>query len=241
MEAFWELGGARVGFTRCRPANYADSTRPSHPNYGLNTEDESELVLDDRRALARRLGTSIAWMTQTHSDIVCEISAADVPVDNAVTADAVIASRVGVAVQVADCIPVLVVDPRKRKVAAIHAGRAGVEKNIVGKTLDRLYATGSLRGELLAAVGPSICGHCYEVPPTMWDRFTTQYPVGASHTRWGTPALDLRAVVDQQLRSGWIDDIRCDNTCTYEHDDLNSYRRNPHCGRQAGWAYFPAE
>lgn len=241
MDVIWELGGARVGFTRCRPANSSDTPRPSVPNYGLNTDDAPELVLADRQQLSHQLGTPIAWMTQTHSDIVSEVLPHHVSTGNAVTADAVIACGVGVGVQVADCIPVMIVDPHTRRVAAIHAGRAGVEKNIVGRTLTHLYDTGSPQGQLLAAVGPSICGQCYEVPRDMWLGFTTAYPVGKSHTRWGTTALDLRAVVDQQLRSSAVNTIRHDDSCTFESDNLNSYRRFPRCGRQVGWAYFPAE
>lgn len=240
MNIAWELGGARVGFTRCRPANSSDTPRPSVPNYGLNTDDAPELVLADRQQLSHQLGTPIAWMTQTHSDIVREVDPNEVSTENAVMADAIIASGVGVAAQVADCIPVMIIDPDTRRVAAIHAGRAGVEKDIVGRTITHLYETGSPRGQLLAAIGPSICGRCYEVPEPMWVDFTSAYPMAKARTRWGTPALDLRAVVEHQLRLGAVTSMKYDDTCTFESDNLNSYRRYARCGRQVGWAYFPA-
>lgn len=240
MTEIQQLGGARIGFTRCRPALDGSAQRPSEPNYGLGTDDKRELVLADRRALSLQLGCPIAWMTQTHSDIVREVAREDLSDDNIVTADAVIVPEgAGAAVQIADCIPILIADPRTRRVAAVHAGRAGVELNIVARTINYLKESGSSAEELEVAVGPSICGSCYEVPRDMWDEYTRKYPQARARTRWGTHALHLRPVVDAQLTQCGIRHVIHDRTCTFESDNLNSYRRNSHCGRQVGWIYFP--
>lgn len=240
MTRIRRLGGARIGFTRCRPATDDSQLRPSEPNYGLGTDDERGLVLADRRALSLQLGIPIAWMTQIHSDIVCQVERENLSDDNVVTADAVVVSQgAGAAVQVADCIPILIADPQTRRVAAVHAGRAGVELNIVTQTIELLVESGSAAESLEVAVGPSICGLCYEVPPDMWDEFTREHPRAKARTRWGTHALDLRSVVDGQLAQCGVRHVIHDRTCTFESNNLNSYRRDTHCGRQVGWIYFP--
>ncbi|MDO5719983.1 MAG: peptidoglycan editing factor PgeF [Actinomycetaceae bacterium] len=241
MIRYQELGGARIGFTRCRPAQHDATERPSEPNYGLSTRDQRNLVLADRRALTRQLGRPIAWMKQIHSDIVCHVSAETVSDENSVTADAVIVDEtIGAAVQVADCIPILMADPQTRRAAAVHAGRAGVELNIVARTITRLVETGTSAQDLSVAVGPSICGSCYEVPREMMEEFTREHPQAKTRSRWGSDALDLRAVVEAQLAQCGVRQIIHDRTCTFESTKLNSYRRNRHCGRQVGWIYFPS-
>ena len=80
-------------------------------------------------------------------------------------------------VQTADCVPILLVDPKKRVVAAIHAGWRGTLARITQKTVGRMqYQFGCRAADLLAAIGPSIGPCCYEVGAEFVTKFTAQFP-----------------------------------------------------------------
>lgn len=248
MDNVLAVGGALVGFTRCAPSagTISDTAAQVAPNYGLNTPDETSRVTGFRKALAQKLAAPIIWMQQTHSATVATVTAdtlaqaTSTEALNTVAADAVIVpAGVVAAVQVADCVPVLLIDPHLRLVAAVHAGRAGVEKEILAATVAKLAAAGAAPPQLIAAVGPCICERCYEVGDDVYTQYVTQFPSGGATTSWGTKSINLRAIVVQQLQQLGISEIHHDAACTYESTDLNSYRRQPACGRQIGWAYFP--
>ena len=80
--------------------------------------------------------------------------------------DALVTAEPGlwVAVKTADCIPVLIVDPDKRVVAAVHAGWRGTAGNIVRTTIDTMVSEFHTNpAGLWAAIGPGIRKCCYEV------------------------------------------------------------------------------
>jgi len=86
------------------------------------------------------------------------------------------------AVQTADCVPILLVDPRKRAVAAIHAGWKGTLARIGQKAVGRMhYEYGSKPPDLLAAIGPSVGPCCYEVAADFVSKFTAQFADAADY------------------------------------------------------------
>src|SRR5262249_22067750 len=81
------------------------------------------------------------------------------------------------AVQTADCVPILLVDPKSRAVAAVHAGWRGTLQRIVAKTIGKMQMQfGSGPADVLAAIGPSIGGCCYEVGTEVASAFQAQFP-----------------------------------------------------------------
>ena len=88
--------------------------------------------------------------------------------------------------------------------------------------------------DIVAWIGPHICGRCYEVPETLADEFERPRPGTRSTTSWGTPSLDLGAGVQAVLGGlgvRFTDVARC----TLEDPDLHSHRRDAAAsGRQAG-------
>lgn len=151
-------------------------------------------------------------------------------VDAAVTAEV----ERPLAVQTADCVPVLVAGPDTVGVA--HAGRAGVQLGVVQALLAALDALDQRRQDLRAVVGPAIGGCCYEVPEALRDDIVVDHPAAAATTTWGTPALDLPAAVDATLRSGGVTTVTGVGGCT--RCDLErrwfSHRADPEAGRQLG-------
>jgi YfiH family protein len=81
------------------------------------------------------------------------------------------------AIQTADCVPILLVDPKKRAIAAIHAGWRGTLARIAAKAIGKMqmyFATNPR--DLLAAIGPSIGPCCYEVGTEVATQFLSQFP-----------------------------------------------------------------
>jgi YfiH family protein len=132
-------------------------------------------------------------------------------------------------IETADCLPVLLVDPRHRLAAAAHAGWRGAAAGVVAAAVEALAAAGADRGEILAAVGPGIGACCYEVGDELRAAFG---PGGDAFFRpgpRGRPHLDMRAVVARDLRSAGLRQDRVHHVadCTACRADLyHSYRRD---------------
>lgn len=115
-----------------------------------------------------------------------------------------------IAVRVADCVPLLMADPRSGAVAAAHAGWRGMAAGVPRLTVTELVSTfGASRTELLAAIGPSIGPCCYEVGEELPDAFRAGGHSDAELARWFTRGpngrwrLDLwQASRDQLARAG---------------------------------------
>jgi YfiH family protein len=108
------------------------------------------------------------------------------------------------AVSVADCVPVFLVEERSRRVALVHAGWRGVAAGIVERAVDCLAADappGDARIWLHA--GPAICGECYEVGPEVHRAVAP----GAAPPAGPAP-VDLRASIRERARERGVDDER---------------------------------
>lgn len=158
-------------------------------------------------------------------------------------------------IRTADCLPILIVDPDLRAVAAVHSGWRGALKRVVEKTvgeMQRLY--GSKPEQLLAALGPCIRACCYEVGEEVLDGFTGRFVNSAKYfkkladSETGKPSLpflsamppgherlsgsdfslDLDAVARDQLCSAGLlpSHIQASGLCTSCRTDLFfSYRK----------------
>lgn len=238
------LGGARVLLTGAGPGE-----DPLRENLGLHVGDDPDLVRARRAALAHDLGRPLVWMRQTHSTEVVVLrrpdggsrdgntptrEQGDVPADGVVVDARGWSDAPGAAVMVADCLPVLLADDSGQVVAAVHAGRAGLEGGILTRAVSVMAELVGGPSTLHALIGPSICGRCYEVPAEMRERVSAGHPASWSTTSWGTPALDLPAGAEQELLGLGLAEVRRDGRCTREDRLLHSYRRDPRCGREAG-------
>ena len=182
-----------------------------------------------RAAIARILGISADW-AMTHQVHGTTVVAADGPGDLG-DADALYTHRPGlpVAVTTADCVPVIL--EAADAVAVVHAGWRGAAGRVVSAARAALAAAGSpaIRG----AVGPAIGPCCYEVGPEVLARF----PGGAATTTWGTPSLDLPAVVTGELEGL---DVWRSAECTACSDGYHSHRRDGTRERQVAVAWLPS-
>jgi purine-nucleoside/S-methyl-5'-thioadenosine phosphorylase / adenosine deaminase len=93
--------------------------------------------------------------------------------------------RVAIAIQSADCVPILVADRRTGSVAAAHAGWRGLARGVPRATVEAMTREfSSLPGDLMVAVGPSIGACCYEVGPDVRERFAGAAWSAAMVDRW---------------------------------------------------------
>ncbi len=105
-------------------------------------------------------------------------------------------------VAVADCVPVTLVDPSTRSVAALHAGWRGTAAGVVEAGLAAFAQRLDVRaGALEAHLGPAICGECYEVGADVYRALGLPAPEGPR-------PLDLRGVVARRLGEGGVDGAR---------------------------------
>ncbi len=147
-------------------------------NLGFMEWDTREKVAENRRLLQSALGAetfALAPLKQIHSDAIHLFSAAPAQPCKGDTC-ATNRPHLLLAVQTADCVPILLVDPKKRAVAAIHAGWKGTLARIAEKAVGRMRLEfGSMPTDLFAAIGPSIGACCYEVGADFFTKFTAQF------------------------------------------------------------------
>jgi polyphenol oxidase len=181
----WDLPWLWAGFSTrlggCSRAYCAEDS-PGELNLGLTETDDREVVLANRWLLAEAVSgstlTPIIPLRQFHSNLVVVSGAADAGRNVPREADGQMSDEVGIllAVQTADCIPVLVADRRHRAVAAFHAGWRGTVKRIVEQGVGRLrLAFNSRPGDLIAAIGPGSCACCYAVGEEVYSEFESQF------------------------------------------------------------------
>jgi polyphenol oxidase len=153
-------------------------------NLGFTGWDARENVLENRRRFQCSLSTSpfpLVCLRQVHSDVIQVLDSAP---SEPRRGDACITDRPGLllAVQTADCVPILLVDPQKRAIAAVHAGWRGTLQRILAKTVGAMQMHfGSDPRSLLAAIGPCIGPCCYEVGTDVAAQFLSQFPDASSY------------------------------------------------------------
>jgi len=162
------------------------------------------------------------------------------------TADALFTARPGflVGVVTADCVPVLLVDRRRRAASAIHAGWRGASAGVLEAAVRELSARfGTPPADLEAAIGPAVAGCCYEVGPEVASAFRARTG-STTDAAWsagtGRPHVDLRMASRLLLGAAGVQRVAVLGPCTVCGAGYNSYRRDgAGTGRQlsfVGWA-----
>jgi YfiH family protein len=147
-------------------------------NLGFTEWDKREAVEANRKSFLKALGApkmTLVTLKQVHSDAIHVITAAPAA---PLSGDALITRTPGLllAVQTADCVPILLADTRNCVVAAVHAGWRGTLARIVAKAVGRMQMEfGTKPADVVAAIGPSI-GRCsFEVGPEVARAFAGQF------------------------------------------------------------------
>jgi len=182
--------------------------------------------------------TDIFSPLQRHTDTIINL---DLSRDKTI-ADGVITSRKGVllGISTADCVPILIYDPQKQVVGAVHAGWRGTSKGILKKALHSMSgAFGSMPANTLIALGPAIRWCCYDVGKDVLESVTDATGEGEySITKNGKICLDLpSANMLQAIALGVPEEnIWISKDCTYCCPErFFSYRFSKTGGRQGAF------
>jgi polyphenol oxidase len=205
-------------------------------NLGAHVGDSPAAVAENRRRVRERLALPAepAWLEQVHGTRVAELDAAG----NAAhaPADAVTTRTRGrvCAVQVADCMPVLLAARDASVVAVAHAGWRGLASGVLEATVARLDVA---PGGLCAWLGPAISARHFEVGGEVREAFVARDP--GAHTAFvpnarGRWQCDLAALARRRLEALGVAEVSGGDWCTYaDPARFFSFRRDGRCGRMA--------
>jgi polyphenol oxidase len=154
-------------------------------NLGFTKDDTRAAVERNRAAFENAIGAAdkkrkpwpMASLKQVHSDVIFRVGSPK-DCEQPCTGDGLITNVPGLllAVQTADCLPVLLVDPEHRAVGAFHAGWRGTFKRIVEKGVGAMQQHfGSDPKKMVASIGPGIHSCCYEVGSDLRTQFEAQF------------------------------------------------------------------
>ncbi|MGH9766707.1 MAG: peptidoglycan editing factor PgeF [Blastocatellia bacterium] len=220
----------RVGGVSPLPADALD--------LGNARQDERESVAENRRRFLAALSApdwTLVTAKQIHSADVRFLSGAEDARTEPPACDALTANmpRVLLAVQTADCLPILIADERSGAFSAAHAGWRGTLEGIVARTVERMQQEyGSRPEDMHAALGPAISAAVFEVGPEVLAGFKNRFSYaeelisdpqtnGKGHLNLNL--ANVRQLIDCGLREDRIYDSAL---CTWLRNDLFfSYRR----------------
>ncbi len=142
--------------------------------------------------------TRVFGVRQVHGDTVHVLKspASSRPGAGRVLADAIIThlTELPIAVLTADCIPLVLYDPRRHVAGVVHAGRLGTALSILSKSVLALKEHyGSRPEDLVVGMGPGICGACYEVDSASVEPFRRNYE---GWRQWATAREDGKFLLD---------------------------------------------
>jgi hypothetical protein len=165
-------------------------------NLGFTAHDTKAAVESNRRNLISALTATserkkprpsspqryaLVTLRQIHSDLIhriTEIAKTNTPL----AGDGMVTNAPGILLGIltADCLPVILADPKRRAVGVFHAGWRGTAKRIVEKGVGEMHRWfGSEPHDLRAAIGPGIRRCCYEVGPEVRSTFESRFTYGS--------------------------------------------------------------
>lgn len=209
----------------------AFTTTRAWGSFGTGTDEPVRLVMDRWAELRRELaptGGRLVTASQVHGS---RVLVHDDGWNGWLRADGAdghvaMARGTGMAVTIADCVPVFIAHPNGA-IALLHSGWRGTVARIVAHGIAALEARGAAARELRVHLGPSICGRCYEVSPEVYGQLTGRDVSVPS-------AVDLRAVIAGHARSAGVRHISISPACTRCDNDRFFSHRAGDAGRQLG-------
>lgn len=200
------------------------------------TGNSSKKPDDNRGKLAEILGIppdGLVFPRQTHTSCVAEIYG--LPEEELQETDALVTNQPGIClcVQTADCVPILLFDPKQKAVAAIHAGWRGTVKKITAEAIQKMEISFQSKPEnIMAAIGPSIGPEVYEVGEEVVDAVLETVPNAEKTLHRNSSEkfhLNLWEANRQILLNSGLtsDNIYIQGECTFQFNEkYYSARRN---------------
>ncbi|TXF11719.1 peptidoglycan editing factor PgeF [Pelomicrobium methylotrophicum] len=218
-------------------------------NLGEHVGDDPRCVAENRRRLRRWLPAEPHWLRQVHGTTVALLDRAAAPSaapgmkagDEPQVADAAVTRTAGVvcAVQVADCLPVLLCDRDGTVVGVAHAGWRGLAAGVIERTV---AAMGTDPARLMAWLGPAIGPDSFEVGDDVREAFLRHEARAAfaflprDNGKW---LANLYLLARQRLEACGVRAVYAEQACTFsEPQRFYSYRRDRITGRMAALVWL---
>ena len=170
------LHPASLGTSPGTESSFGESLPPyDRLNLGLKVGDDPERVSANRVALAHACGLDeVIFMDQIHSNLMLDArDGAESKCDGIYLAKSSMGDRMGLGVQVADCVPLVLT--HSKVIAAVHIGREGLVKGMTEVAIEKVATMADL-DQLEAVIGPSICGDCYPLSREIFQECADRYP-----------------------------------------------------------------
>ncbi len=207
----------------------------SSANMGLGSQDDRCNVIENRKRASMIFQAPIVGVYQVHSNNVVLVTSDMVPeqgniiqthCDGMVCKDASIA----LGILTADCVPILLCDGKQKIIGAVHAGWRGALNGVVESCIDLMVAQGSIRGDIIAAIGPHIAQKSYQVGQDLLASFMQQSPsnkeffVPDEHNKY---LFNICSYLMHRLQKAGIEAIEAIACDTYEDEErFFSFRRS---------------
>jgi polyphenol oxidase len=230
-------------FTNCINATSLKmQDKPLLFSQALHTNQNPEIITQNRKAFLDTLEMGkdfkIVLANQTHSDHIVIIDTYEnrgwEELESAIPdTDALITDKKEILLGIlsADCLPILLFDPKKEVVAVIHAGWAGTRKRIAPKTVLKMAEHfGSNPKDIIAQFAPCIASCCYEVGKEFQEHFKEYKEALIEHH--DTRYLDIPFINNLQLQEAGLlkENIHQSGSCTAcENERFFSYRKEGGC------------
>ncbi len=215
----WRAPASVVAYTTTR-AGGVSIGRHSTLNLGLHVQDDPDYVLANRAKLPG--ADKLQWLDQVHGNRAVMLPAKDSEADASISSD----PTLWCAIMTADCVPVLLCNRQGTEVAAIHAGWQGLYSRIIARTIQTMRSSPE---DILAWIGPAICGFHYQVDETLANKFSVYKGVAVPDEAPGKWRLDLPGIARYQLHNAGVDAVTDAKRCTYHHNqEFFSHRRSMH-------------
>lgn len=207
------LGAAFAGMTEKADGDFSNDALRVHGLLGAVAGDAEDIVL-----LRQVHGASVVHAAAARSSETAGV----IDPDELPEGDAIVSNVPGlaIAVRVADCVPIMLFDPRRRVAAVVHAGREGTYRGVAASAIAALTELGAHPPAVHAVLGPSAGPCCYEVSSELARKFQDKgLPASGRH-------LDLWEANARQLTAAGLEptNIHSYATCTICSSRFHSYR-----------------
>ena len=206
-------------------------------NVADHVQDNLEDVAKNREILSEYLEMPLVFIQATHSPNVAKVQS-EYPQVQADT-DALVTreTNLGLVIMSADCAPIVLLDPISHVVGIVHAGWQGMLVGVVKNSIEAMLDLGAETQNMKAVIGPTISAKNFSATKERYEEVLAVEPSAAVKLSNGELAVDIRRGVKTQLAKYQIKTTDL-NICTFDNNDLFSFRRDPVTGRNATVAWL---
>jgi YfiH family protein len=203
-------------------------------NCGASSLDNKGNVLKNIKYVSKKIGcqkNSLITLNQIHSNKVVFLKS-EKDIKNKLSGDAIVTKikNIGIGILAADCVPILLYDPKKKIIGCIHSGWKGAFNGIIKNTIKKFKKLNSNINDLIAVVGPCIGKKSYNVKLDFYNKFIEKNYKNKnffSRINKNNYSFDLRSFVNKEMSGLGMKNIENINIDTFSKNEFfYSYRRS---------------